>query len=538
MSLVQALKNRTPLLWVDTMEPERLIAHLPLLCEGRNLYIHDVFQGLMQWDYKSKDWKVVFVEVKDDEGNTIELALIDLMAAWSYVLDKRDGTFILRNAHKDIDKSLTMMSTLYGEYRNAFFKDDLDRIPLQVLCLSVNEPPPAEIAAMTTMVEFGLPGLSDFGALIQHIADNYKQDIIGDQDLEKILQNSVGMTEFEAIETYIDSIRANGVISAELVQNLKFERMKANSMLEISKPILTMADVGGLDGAKRLIQQALWVSQNEEKAAKRKIQPIRRVLLVGISGCGKSLICEAAANALDMELAKVNVSHAMSKYVGQSEANIRAMFRQINAMAPIAVWNDEAGRDLSGGGSSDGVDAGTTSRVHGTFLTEMQNLNKGVFYFAAANSLADLAPEMLRADRFDRILFVGFPTQAERERIFALHVTSDERTELDFDLTALAEATGCWTGAEIKVLVNRARNEVGIYDDRDITTDDLLKLVPREKNRIWVRHKAVAMGMYQRAINDFEWASELQRNEAQIIANGDIPTTSPRLAKAAPAQLL
>mgnify|MGYP000214883789 CR=1 FL=1 len=87
-----------------------------------------------------------------------------------------------------------------------------------------------------------------------------------------------------------------------------------------------------------------------------------------------------------------------SKVIGQSEANMRAVFKQIKLMSPLCVWIDEFGRDLSGGSSSSHVDGGTTDRVHGEFLTGLQELPEETFLLCAANQLEALRPEMLRAD--------------------------------------------------------------------------------------------------------------------------------------------
>ena len=133
---------------------------------------------------------------------------------------------------------------------------------------------------------------------------------------------------------------------------------------------------------------------------------------MGIPGTGKSAICEATANALGLDLARTGVSQVMNSFVGQSEANMRAVFNQIKVMAPLCVWIDEFGRDMSGGQSSSHVDGGTTDRVHGEFLTGLQELPENVFLICAANQIENLKPEMLRAERFDKIIFVGLPSQS------------------------------------------------------------------------------------------------------------------------------
>lgn len=519
-SLIQAFSNGAPLIWIDTPEPEKIIDQIPSLASNRTLFVFNMFDGLMEWMRDEKCWKIVLNTVVDPDTNEVmDLPIMSERHAWAYVFEQTDATFIIRNAHTNAKDQASFYSTLFGSYRNRFWGNSGEDMPLQIVCLSVNEPPPAEIASMCTVVTIGYPTKSEIKTLVHHFVKHVGDAIIDGQDVDKIVDGSTGLAEHEIIETYLNLLRTTGVLNQVKVAEMKFERLKAGSSLDIAKPKFSLADVAGLDGAKRLIRQSKWIRDNPEQAKEYGLNPIRRIMLVGISGCGKSLICEAAAHELGLDLAKAGVSKAMSKFVGESERNIRSMFRQINALSPIAVWIDEGGRDLSGGGSSDVVDAGTTSRVHGTFLTEMQELDSGVYAFVAANNIESLAPEMLRADRFDKILFVGFPSFFERKEVFRLNLKNPDEHDLD----ALAAMTPCFTGAEIKTLVNEVRLLVSTSESRHIQTEDILKQIPKQRNRIWNRHKPLTVSMYQRALSEHEWASDTQLEEAQLIASGSEP---------------
>jgi len=527
MSLLEALRNGSPLVWIDSVEPEKIIAQIPALCENRTVYVMDVFDGLKQWFPESKSWKIVLVTVEDDEGNKQDVPIFGHQRAQAYVMGQKDATYIMRNVHKDVDDPgmLAFLQGLWGRYRDSFWSDTVEHLPLQVVCLATGTEPPEEVRSMFTQVKYGLPTKSEIATLVSHMQTHIKtSDIIGDQSFSAIVDGFAGLPEHQIIETSLAMIRESGKLDAEAIAQEKFNRFKSHSSLDIAKPHFTLDDIGGLNGAKALITQAKYIRNNPDKAQAFGLRPIRRVMLVGISGCGKSLICEAAAHELGLDLAKVGVSKAMSKFVGQSEANIRRMFAEINALSPIMAWIDEGGRDLSGGGSSDVVDAGTTSRVHGTFLTEMQELSPDVFVFTAANDISSLSPEMLRADRFDRIMFVGFPSYEERQEIFRLNLASS--AESIFDFGELAAHTACFTGAEIKALVNRVRLDVSISQDRHITTKDIIDTIPLERNRIWIRHHAQSVAMYRQAYEHYEWASDKQYEDAKYIIEGRLPLSA------------
>jgi len=265
-----------------------------------------------------------------------------------------------------------------------------------------------------------------------------------------------------------------------------------------------------------------------DEAAAADLTPARRVLMMGLPGTGKSMICEAAAKSLGWDLASVGVGKAMNKFIGESENNIRVMFEELAALAPIVAWVDEIGRDLAGGASSNFTDGGTTSRVHGELLTALQNLPDNVFFMAASNALEHIAFEMLRAERWDAMFFVGFPAHVERVQIFHHYLSSI--VDGDFNYDQLAEATPCWTGAEMLSYIKATKRQVWFSQRRPLTHADLMSQVKTFRNRIWLKKKEEVMASYRQAIEQYDWASSFQQRDAEMIAGGK-DATSPGTKK-------
>ena len=76
-----------------------------------------------------------------------------------------------------------------------------------------------------------------------------------------------------------------------------------------------------------------------------------------------------------------------------------------------------------------------------------------MFVIATANDIKRLPPELLRKGRFDEIFFVDLPDAEVREQIFAVHLKRRGRPVESFDLSALAEASEGFSGAEIEQVV-------------------------------------------------------------------------------------
>lgn len=521
MNLAEHLSLRTPLTWVTTDEPgrviEAVISDAERAAEKRSVYRMDSLQGFITWDDERNRW--VKVLINDPQMGGL-MPTQDPSLAFSHVLENR-GIMLIENAHGMVEMMGGFFLSLVFEYREAFYSNDLDKIPPQFILISYKDEVPKELARMTSHVIHELPDEND----LEHITDHLRKNGVRTRaTLGEIARAGVGLSETEFISSALLSTKHKGHIDASFVNARKMDLLKKNGVLEVRTPELAVESLGGLDNAKALIRQIGWLWNNPEEAEELDIEPLRRLLLVGVPGTGKSLVCEAIASMLGLDLGKGGVSSSMSKWVGESEANMRRMFATLKRMAPIVLWIDEFGRDMSGGQSSGSVDGGTTDRVHGEFLTGLQELPKNVFLAAAANRIESLPPEMTRADRFDRVMFVGFPTQEEREEIFRIHLGKHAH---EHNTAKLASVTPFFTGAEIKSLIKEVRFDVAAVEHRRPTTDEIVDHAPRVKGRVWVNHRDAIVQMYRRAVVEWDWASTGQQEEADAVlraANASMPT--------------
>lgn len=502
MHLTTHLHVRTPVVWVTTDEAARVV-ELVAATSPRPVFRMDAIDGFCRWT--GSEWQRVLIE-----GDGTPQPTRDLNDALP-VVAAETGTLILEHAH---DLPLAQLVSAFVErFRRAAFTDEADIIPAQlILCSYKDEVPPA-VARLVAKCEMGFPSQVELGQLSVKIGQSAGLDV-DEETATRSGRAMSGLSEAEAIVTAFGSLAESSIIDPEYMARAKLDSVRSGGVLEVRSPKVSLEQVGGMDRAKELFDAVRWLWEHPTEAKKFKVIPPRRILLVGLQGGGKSLMAEAVAASLNLDLAKGGISQAMSKWVGESEANVRKMFRQLRVMAPIVFWVDELGRDASGGSSSNETDGGTTDRAHGEFLTGLQELAEDVFLLAAANRIDHLPPEMTRADRFDKIMFVGFPTEVEREEIFKIHLGSDHE---EFDVAALAKASPFYTGAEIKALVRDARFTVAAQEHRMANTDDLLHFAPLMKGRTVVRHKAAIVSMYERAKAEWEWASSAQENEAEDV---------------------
>jgi hypothetical protein len=520
--LFSQIKLGYPALWVKSVDSFKTIESI-VNYPNRTYFTIDSKNGFSQ--FKDGKWKSVLIDMPNPENpeETIKRVTYDFVVANSFLdtyQTDHPKTFlfnIFTNPKDFLNSFAGLFHSATMQYREAFWQNDTDVMPVQYIIVS-NFDCDEEFINIFKTIESSYPDQVDLTFILSHISTSSDGILVKEDKALDIVKAGLGLSESEFINLSLQSVLEVGEVSSEYIYNQKMSGIKKNGILEIIKPKISFDNIGGLDSIKDLITRNANLWHNPAQAEEFGISPIRRMLMVGIPGTGKSAICEATANALGLDLARTGVSQVMNSYIGQSEQNMRTVFKQINAMAPLCVWIDEFGRDLSGGSSSSHVDGGTTDRVHGEFLTGLQELPDNVFLMCAANQVDSLKPEMLRADRFDKIMFVGLPSFEERKDIASIYLSSI-KTDHQFDYGLISNATQFFTGAEIKSLIKEVKFYVSSSELRPINTQDIVSYVPRLRNILWNKSRQMIQDLYRTALEQWDWASTSQLEDAKLILN-------------------
>ncbi|MHC4362351.1 MAG: AAA family ATPase, partial [Planctomycetota bacterium] len=234
-----------------------------------------------------------------------------------------------------------------------------------------------------------------------------------------------------------------------------------------------LSSVGGLDALKSwLVKRSVAFT---DRAREFGLPAPKGVLLLGVQGCGKSLMAKTISNTWQLPLLRFDVGRVFGSLVGSSEQNMRRAIKVAESVSPVVFWIDEIDKAFRGSrGSGASTDSGTSARVFGTFLTWLSEKDKPVFVVATANDVSLLPPELLRKGRFDEIFFVDLPAFAERKEILRIHLAKRKLDPSAFDLDALAYASAGYSGAEIEEAVISALFDI-FYGKQKMTTGRLLE---------------------------------------------------------------
>ncbi len=191
-------------------------------------------------------------------------------------------------------------------------------------------------------------------------------------------------------------------------------------MLEVSH--VKWQNVGGLETAKTEVREAVELPLTDrQKFEDLGIQPPRGILLYGPPGTGKTLIAKAVASESGANFIPVRGPQLLSKWVGESERAVREVFKKARQVAPSIIFFDEIDALAPARGSNS--DSHVSDNVLNQILTEMDGLEelKDVVVMGATNRPDIVDPALLRAGRFDRLVYIGEPTTEDRKKIINIH---------------------------------------------------------------------------------------------------------------------
>lgn len=267
-----------------------------------------------------------------------------------------------------------------------------------------------------------------------------------------------------------------------------FGKVKAKKTMENK---VTFADVAGADEEKEELAEIIDFLKNSQKFNALGAKVPKGVLLMGPPGTGKTLLAKAVAGEANVPFFSISGSDFVEMFVGVGASRVRDIFNQAKKEAPSIIFIDEI--DAVGRERGAGLGGGHDEREQtlNQLLVEMDGFeeNSGVIVMAATNRSDVLDPALLRAGRFDRQVYVGYPDIKGREEILKVH-TKNKILAPDVNLHTIAKKTAGFVGADLANLVNEAALLAAKKNKKSITANDIeeatIKVIagPEKKSRV------------------------------------------------------
>lgn len=377
-----------------------------------------------------------------------------------------NGTLSCIFEDKDTVSTLVSFVTLYEQ----------GRLPSLSTIILMDDISLSDIAASlfpyTMVINVPLPSDDTIAKLLERLplSKTVKEKEDGDKSdfLSSMVRIFQGLHQ-QQILSILRSIlvRTGGFLSEPakvMAEREKKNMLRKSNLVNLVESNVSLDDVGGLEVLKNDIRLKARIFKHLDLATSPGInlQLPKGIMILGMPGCGKSMIAKAIANEFDMPLLRLDISSMMGKYVGESEANLRKALDIAEAAHPCVLWIDEVEKAFAGSGSSDGDSV--LLRLMGYFLTWMQEKQQPVYVVATANDA--MRSEFMRKGRFDEVYFVDFPNEQETEEILKkkIHRYNNPNSRFDFhkigrnQISTIATSMqlgeiGSFAGSEIEAVV-------------------------------------------------------------------------------------
>lgn len=388
------------------------------------------------------------------------------------IASQEPGVYLLKDFHEPMREAADVRRRLRDLYDAC-----LDQGKLAVISSPVKYIPD-EIERSIAYVELAVPDLAELTSFLRReseklIASGCTVDTSEETTMQlgRALQ---GLTMDDAQHAIRRAVAMRRALDAESVPALLEEKrlvVNRSGMVEYVPLQSGLGDVGGLSVMKNWLMERRKLFQMRDSLS-AEIVP-KGVLVMGISGCGKSLSVKAIASCFELPLYRIDMIEVFSGRHGTPEGAFVRACRMLESMAPAVVWFDEIEAGITTQSKESDV-----GRIFSFFLTWMQEKTGGLFVGATANRIDLLPAEMIRKGRFDEVFFVDLPLDDERLEIFNVHLARRGVDTTGFAMEPLKKMTKGWTGAEIEQCVVSALTTVHL-EGRPLKINDLYSATTR-----------------------------------------------------------
>lgn len=503
--LDQLIRARYPLIYVVTSEEERTRKLLAQLVQHQK-------KALFEWSITEGLRKVTGPRESGVNDFSAARAREPLAVLNEILQADTSAVYVLKDFHRYLDQG-----DIVRQLRD--LAQALRRTRKTVILLAPRLTLPDELDKAVTVVDLPLPTYDELADMLNTqitgpgVSRHFRVKLnSGERDA--LIKAAQGLTLTEAENAFARAIARDNVLDGDDISTVADEKkqvIRKNGLLEYCDTPDDLDAVGGMTLLKAWLEKRVRAFSKE--ARDYGLPQPRGILLLGVQGCGKSLVSKTVAASWRLPLLRMDMSRIFQGYVGSSEENMRRALQTAESLAPVVLWIDEVEKAFSGIEGSNASDGGTTARVIGLLLTWLQEKKAPVFVVATANNLKGLPPELLRKGRLDEIFFVDLPRGRERAEIFQIHLKRLKRDPTAFDLHELVAATRGFSGAEIEQVIISALHD-SFFANRDLETADLMhavaETVPLSRTmredvqalRSWAKDRARPVAVRNRATSE------------------------------------
>ncbi|KAL1213916.1 ATPase family AAA domain-containing protein FIGL1 [Cardamine amara subsp. amara] len=259
----------------------------------------------------------------------------------------------------------------------------------------------------------------------------------------------------------------------------EFEKRIRPEVIPAEEINVTFEDIGALDDIKESLQELVMLPlRRPDLFTGGLLKPCRGILLFGPPGTGKTMLAKAIAREAGASFINVSMSTITSKWFGEDEKNVRALFTLASKVSPTIIFVDEVDSML--GQRTRVGEHEAMRKIKNEFMSHWDGLmtkpGERILVLAATNRPFDLDDAIIR--RFERRIMVGLPAVENREKILRT-LLAKEKVDENLDYKELAMMTEGYTGSDLKNLCTTA----AYRPVRELIQQERVKDMEKKKQR-------------------------------------------------------
>ncbi|EFH62622.1 AAA-type ATPase family protein [Arabidopsis lyrata subsp. lyrata] len=265
----------------------------------------------------------------------------------------------------------------------------------------------------------------------------------------------------------------------EVAPDNEFEKRIRPEVIPAEEINVTFKDIGALDDIKESLQELVMLPlRRPDLFTGGLLKPCRGILLFGPPGTGKTMLAKAIAKEAGASFINVSMSTITSKWFGEDEKNVRALFTLASKVSPTIIFVDEVDSML--GQRTRVGEHEAMRKIKNEFMSHWDGLmtkpGERILVLAATNRPFDLDEAIIR--RFERRIMVGLPAVENREKILRT-LLAKEKVDENLDYKELAMMTEGYTGSDLKNLCTTA----AYRPVRELIQQERIKDTEKKKQR-------------------------------------------------------
>ncbi|CAL4914346.1 unnamed protein product [Urochloa decumbens] len=216
---------------------------------------------------------------------------------------------------------------------------------------------------------------------------------------------------------------------------------------------VTFEDIGALESVKDTLKELVMLPLQRPELFNRGqlMKPCKGILLFGPPGTGKTMLAKAVATEAGANFINISMSSISSKWLGEGEKFVKAVFSLASKIAPSVIFVDEVDGML--GRRENPGEHEAMRKMKNEFMVNWDGLRtkekERVLVLAATNRPFDLDEAVVR--RLPRRLMVNLPDASNRRKILSVILAKEDLAD-DVDLEVIANLTDGYSGSDLKNL--------------------------------------------------------------------------------------